>query len=148
MINSTSRFANLFRNVLKKQGVTVDRIVFDKCSGGFVIPSSGAKPLHDLDSLPRFPRRLDHRLHALLEAPGCSHGPLPADQVSSRDVPQTQCSLLINTTGRLLAADSDNLYAEVFARTLGAFFTPPNQTSSSTLNDGLALIAQVPSAKT
>ncbi len=57
-------------------------------------------------------------------------------------------SLLINTTGRLLAADSDNLYAEVFARTLGAFFTPPNQTSSSTLNDGLALIAQVPSAKT
>ena len=39
MINSTSRFANLFRNVLKKQGVTVDRIVFDKCSGGFVIPS-------------------------------------------------------------------------------------------------------------
>jgi D-alanyl-D-alanine carboxypeptidase len=46
----------------------------------------------------------------------------------------------------LLAADSDNLYAEVFARTLGAFFTPANQTSSSTLNDGLALIAKVPSA--
>jgi D-alanyl-D-alanine carboxypeptidase len=57
-------------------------------------------------------------------------------------------SLLINTTGRWLADDSDNLYAEVFARTLGAFFTPANQTSSSTLNDGLALIAQVPSAIT
>jgi hypothetical protein len=34
VINSTSRFANLVRNVLKSQGVAVDRIVFDKCSGG------------------------------------------------------------------------------------------------------------------
>lgn len=150
MINSTSRFANLFRNVLKKQGVTVDRIVFDKCSGGFVIPSSGAKPIHDSDSLPRFPQttgppftRTSRSTWPFSWTVACRSGKLSRDAMSSK-----LNALTPDQHNRLLAADSDNLYAEVFARTLGAFFTPPNQTSSSTLNDGLALIAQVPSAKT
>lgn len=38
---------------------------------------------------------------------------------------------------------SDNLYAEIFARTLGAYFTPAGQSTGSTLNDGLKLISKV-----
>lgn len=94
VINSTSRFANLFRNVLKSQGVAVDRIVFDKCSG---------------DDWTVVYTHYSKHLAVLMD----------------------RCLQI-----------SDNLYAEVFARTLGAFFTPANQTSGSTLNDGLGLIAK------
>jgi hypothetical protein len=34
VINSTSRFANMFRNVLKAQGITVDHLVIGECAGG------------------------------------------------------------------------------------------------------------------
>jgi len=93
VINSTSRFANLFRNVLKSQGVAVDRIAFGKCSRD------------DWDTV------LTH---------------------DSKELP-----VLMDRCLQI----SDNLYAEVFARTL-AFFAPANQTSGSTLDDGLGLIAK------
>jgi hypothetical protein len=34
VLNSTSRFANLFRHVLKAQSVAVDRVAFGECRGG------------------------------------------------------------------------------------------------------------------
>jgi hypothetical protein len=34
VINATSRFANMFRNVLKAQGITVDHLVIGECTGG------------------------------------------------------------------------------------------------------------------